>query len=178
MRVLVGSKNPVKIEAVRDAFSRYFDEMEVISRGVDANVPKMPKNEEIFIGAKNRVLALKEINERENLEADFFVGVEAGMHKLHEDWFTFNGVCIMNNQGKLGYGTSTHFQLPKNFVPKLLGGEELGDLMDAHTRTNNTKQKGGAIGFFSKDVLNRKKISTDGVIVALIPFLNEEIFFR
>ena len=49
--------------------------------------------------------------------------------------------------------------------------------MDHATGEDNTKQKNGAVGVFSRNALNRKSISVDSVIVALIPFLNKEIYF-
>ena len=39
MKVLVGSRNPVKVEAVREAFAKYFDPLEVIGLEVDPQVP-------------------------------------------------------------------------------------------------------------------------------------------
>ena len=52
MLVLVASKNPVKIEATREAFSKYFENFEVMGIEVDSGVAKQPINEETFEGAK------------------------------------------------------------------------------------------------------------------------------
>ena len=38
MKVLVGSRNPVKVEAVREAFAKYFDPLEVIGLEVDPHL--------------------------------------------------------------------------------------------------------------------------------------------
>jgi len=37
MKILVGSQNPVKLEATREAFSAYFDTVEVTGIGVSSN---------------------------------------------------------------------------------------------------------------------------------------------
>lgn len=77
MKILVGSENPVKIEGVKEAFSKYFGCAEIIGIKVDSKISKQPTtNEETFRGAKNRALELKSINERENLNANFFVGIK------------------------------------------------------------------------------------------------------
>ena len=73
MKVLVGSRNPVKVEAVREAFAKYFDPLEVIGLEVDPQVPPQPVNEETFAGVKNRVWALQSLNAAQNLGAQFFV---------------------------------------------------------------------------------------------------------
>ena len=42
MKILTGSKNPVKVEAVREAFSHYFDDITVIGIPVQSNVAGQP----------------------------------------------------------------------------------------------------------------------------------------
>jgi len=178
MKVLVGSQNPVKIEAVKEAFSKYFDNVEVIGMKVDSKVPDQPINEETFEGAKNRALELKRINEEKNLGAKFFVGIEAGIIKLYSKWFGFGVMCVADNKGKIGIGTSSHFELPESIVKHLLNRVELGDVMDRITGDHNTKQKNGAIGFLTKNVIDRKNLYVHGLIVSLLPFINENLYFR
>jgi len=63
MKILVGSKNPVKIESVKEAFEKYYDEVEVTGFSVESNVPAQPYNDETFFGAENRAFELNKINE-------------------------------------------------------------------------------------------------------------------
>lgn len=177
MKVLVGSRNPVKIEAVKEAFSKYFDDVEVIGIKVGSRVSNQPIGDETFEGAKNRSLELKRINEEKNLGAKFFVGIEGGIIKLHSRWFAFGGMCIVDDKGRIGFGTSPHFELPDDVTKELLSGIELGDVMDKITGDRNTKQKGGAIGFFTRGIMDRKNLYIQGLVVALIPFVNEELYF-
>ncbi|MHC1566343.1 MAG: DUF84 family protein, partial [Candidatus Syntropharchaeia archaeon] len=39
MRIAVGSKNPVKIKAVKNVLSKFYRDLEVISVEVDSGVP-------------------------------------------------------------------------------------------------------------------------------------------
>ena len=73
MKILVGSKNPVKIEAVKEAFEKYYNEVEVIGFSVESKVPTQPFNDETFLGAENRTFKLKKINAQQNLNADYFI---------------------------------------------------------------------------------------------------------
>ena len=59
MKILIGTKNPGKIEGAKQAFEKYFDEVEIEGISVDSNVGDQPVNEEILQGAKNRVKNLK-----------------------------------------------------------------------------------------------------------------------
>lgn len=176
VKVLVGSKNPVKIEAVKEAFSKFFSSVKAVGVEVDSKVSIQPVNSETFKGAKNRVLELKKINSKKNLKASFFVGIEGGIIFLFKKWFAFGAVCIMNDKGKIGYGTTCFFELPESITKELLDGKELGDVMDSITNEKNTKQKAGAIGYFTKGIMNRKNLYVNALIVALIPFLNEELY--
>ena len=60
MKVLIGTKNPGKIEGARQAFERYFENVEIEGIPVNSDVGDQPINEEILQGAKNRVKNLKE----------------------------------------------------------------------------------------------------------------------
>ncbi|MBN1502966.1 inosine/xanthosine triphosphatase [Candidatus Woesearchaeota archaeon] len=177
VKVLVGSKNPVKIQAVREAFSHYFNDVEALGLKVSSNVPDMPINQDIFLGAENRAKELKKFNKEQNLGADYFVGIEGGLAEYFSKWLCFGTMCIMDKTDKTSYGTSPQFELPGNIRNELLQGVELGKVMDRLTNDQNTKQKAGAIGFFSKNIIDRKSLYVQGLIMALIPFINKELFF-
>lgn len=176
VKVLVGSRNPVKIEATREAFSKYCGNPEITGMEVDSGVPVQPVNGQIFEGAETRAKTLLVKNKEEKLGADFFVGIEGGVMKLHSKWFSLGGMCIADNKGKIGFGTSPLFELPAAIVEELLRGVELGDVMDRLQNAHNTKQKHGAIGFFTKGVIDRKNFYMQGLVTALIPFVNEGLF--
>ena len=188
MKVLVGSQNPVKLEATKEAFSKYFEKLNVEVEGIKVNskVPDQPIANETFEGARNRAFELKRINDEKNLNANFFVGIEGGLKKLFSIWFAFGVVCILDDNERIGYGTSPFFELPERITKELLKGKgkgkgkglELGEVMDNLTGEENTKQKQGAVGYFTKGVMDRKQYYTDALIVALIPFLNKDLYFE
>ena len=176
MLILVGSKNPVKIESVKDAFSNYFTDITVEGVEVSSGVSDQPVNEDTFNGAKNRADALYKLNAANKLNAQYFVGIEGGIIKICDKWFSMGCICILDDKGKVGFGTSSHFSLPNNIIDKLLSGIELGTVIDTITDQHNSKQKSGAIGFLTKDVITRKDLYSQGIITALIPFLNKDLF--
>ncbi len=176
MNVLVGSTNPTKIEAVRLGFGNYFPEVTVIGYTAPSGVPHQPVGEQTFEGARNRVLRLHEMSLEQHVEGDYFVGIEGGVERLFATWFSFGVICIMNREGCMGWGTSSYFQLPPGMVEELLKGKELGDIIDAYTCVEHTKLKDGAIGFLTKNVITRTSLYVPGVVTALIPFVNKELY--
>ena len=83
MKILVGSLNPVKLKAVEEAFQKHFDDIEISEIDVPSGVSNQPIGDETFIGAENRAIALKNINDAKNLKAEFFVGIEGGIVKVY-----------------------------------------------------------------------------------------------
>lgn len=170
MKVLVGSKNPVKLQAVKEAFSKFFDDVQVKARSVESGVPDQPFGDDTFRGARNRALALQDE------EADFYVGLEGGVMDVLDRTVTFGAFCIIDSQGKESFGTSPVLLLPDRVIKGLKEGKELGDVMDELTGERNTKQKGGATGFFTRGVVPRKDFYKQGLCVAMAPFLHKELY--
>lgn len=177
MKILVGSKNPVKINSVKEAFSNYFENITVEGIDVESGVSNQPFGNDTYAGAQNRALKLLDFDSKNKLGGDYFVGIEGGVSKQFDRWFAFGCMCIINKKGNIGFGNSPAFELPEMIVNKLIEGAELGDVMDEIMNERNTKQRGGAIGFFTNGVMNRKELYVEGLKVAIIPFLHEDMFF-
>lgn len=178
MKVLVGSRNPVKVAAVREAFAPYFLEPEVIGFAVSSGVSAQPRGAETFRGAEQRAAAVKALNELQQLNAHFFVGLEGGITQVFQRWFAFGVVCIRDTRGRKAYGTPPFFELPRSVVEELLQGRatELGEVMDRLIGDTNTKEKLGSVGYFTRGVMTRKAYYVAGVTAALIPFLHEALY--
>lgn len=178
MKVLVGSRNPVKIDAVKEAFSSYFDDVQVEGVDVGSSVSDQPLDEETFEGAEHRAKILIKLNEKANIGASFFVGIESGAINIYSKWFAFGAVCIMDKNGKTGFGTSPMFELWQDAVEKVLDGVELGDIMGEVTGDYEIKRKGGAVGFLTNGVVERKDLYVSGLKLAIIPFLKEDLYLK
>jgi inosine/xanthosine triphosphatase len=177
MKVLVGSTNPTKIGGVQDVFDRCFGDVEVVGIEVDSGVAGQPVGDETFTGAENRARALVRLNAEQGLAAQYCVGIEGGVAALHGRWFAFGAVCIAAADGRLGFGVTSHFQLPDQVAAALADGTELGSVIDELAGRRDTRLGGGAIGFLSQGRLDRRGLAAQGVFMALIPFLNEAWFF-
>jgi inosine/xanthosine triphosphatase len=173
VKVIVGSKNPVKVEGVKQAFQHYFDEVEISSREVDSGVGKQPFNNESIRGAINR--ALKSYSN----EFDFSVGVEAGLFSFKRTitgFIDFQVAAIYNGH-RITIGFGPGFEYPPFVVEEVLKGKEVGDVMDEFTGIKNLGEKTGAIHFLTKGRISRIDLTRLSVITALIPWINKEIYF-
>jgi len=172
MKVAVGSKNPAKLSAVREAFSEALRvDVEVVGVSVDSGVSNQPFGDETISGAYNRAeKVLKASN------ADFGVGIEGGIMRLGEKWYSFGFVVITDKEGNTGTGSSGWFECPKIILDGIKKGSELGDVMDRISGIKDSKKKAGAIGILTRNIVTRKDLYKHGVLMALVPFMNRSLW--
>ena len=72
MKVLIGTNNKGKVEGAKQAFEKFYENVEVVGISVDSGVSDEPVNDEIYQGASNRVNNLIKYAEDNKVEADFF----------------------------------------------------------------------------------------------------------
>jgi inosine/xanthosine triphosphatase len=172
IKIIVGSENPVKIKCVKNVFSKFFEKIEVIGKKIKARLSKQPQTEEETIqGAIKRA---EEIMKK--YRPDFGVGIEGGLEYIRGQLFTFAWVCIKSKNGKIGLGRTASFSLPPIIEKLIKEGKELGEADDIVFGIKNSKRKMGAIGLLSHGKLDRTKLYEQGVICALLPFLNENLY--
>ena len=175
MKILMGTKNPGKIEGAKKAFEKYFDNIEIEGISVSSEVSDQPVNEEIFKGAKNRVKNLRKYAKENNIDADFYIASEAGITNLLGDWIDINSAVIESREGLQSVGTSQGFPIPEKYVDEIIE-TELGKVMDKIFCGEKLGNGKGGISFLTKDVITRINLTKDAFIMALIPHINGEIW--
>ncbi|QRV24119.1 inosine/xanthosine triphosphatase [Marinomonas foliarum] len=176
IRVCVGSTNPVKVNAARQAFSQVFPNHIIHCEEMHApsGVADQPMTEaETRLGAQNRARYCFE-NHASHQDMNFFVAMEGGVDEFEEGAATFAYVAILNSEGHLMTGRSANLPLPNKVYQRLLSNDELGDVMDELFNTDNIRQKGGAIGLFTNHAATRESVYTQALVLALAPALHPE----
>ncbi len=177
--VVVGSTNEGKVIACRRAFRRAFGEVEVSGIAVPSGVAEQPRGDECFVGARNRAEAVREAAKALSMPADYAVGIEGGMAKLHDRWFGFSAACVVDcSNGRAGYGTSPMFELPAAITASLLEGTLLGDIVTELTGDATFRERRGAVGLLTRGLLTRENAHEYGVLAALAPHLSPERYGR
>ena len=170
MKVLVGSKNPVKIQGAKEAFGFYFEDVEVMGISVASGVSEQPINIETYQGAKNRSLALMEYAKKNGIDADYFASVESGMINSVGDWVITNVAVIIDKNGKESMGTSAGFPVPKRLVDEIKE-KSLGYVMGKLSGDNEISKKYGGVFFLTRKI-TRDDLSRDAFVMALAKFVN------
>ncbi|MCJ7625083.1 MAG: inosine/xanthosine triphosphatase [Anaerolineaceae bacterium] len=172
--IVLGSKNPVKAQATLSAFRRMFPEqkfnIQLIT--VPSDVSDQPMTSyETLQGASNR--ASHASHQIEN--ADFWVGIEGGVEVLDGQLSAFAWV-VVKSPTKTGKSRTGTFFLPDKVARLIREGKELGEADDIVFSQTNSKQKNGAVGILTNNVIDRMCLYEHAAILALLPFKQPELY--
>lgn len=173
MFIVVGSNSPVKIEATRQAFSEYFEDVYIESVSVPSGVNPFPwSDKEMLRGATNRVYGAREAVP----DADFYVGLEGGLQSLCE-WMMVKQLAVVIRGEEIGVGMSSGYDCPKSLIVQLEPQvEEDSRKIDAFFGEEEILSKQGAIGVLTRSKMSRTGSSRDAVLCALTRFVAPEYY--
>jgi inosine/xanthosine triphosphatase len=171
MRVVVASKNPVKIGAAREAFATVFPgaSFDVSGIEVDSGVGNQPDSDaETREGARARALRASDAVP----DADFWVGLEGGVDVFDDQLMAFAWMAVKGRKGDVSEARSATLPLPPAVKKLVDAGMELGEANDRVFSTVNSKQGGGAYGLLTDGRYTRESIYAQTLVIALTPFVN------
>ena len=174
MEVAIGSKNPVKLEAVKQAFNLVWPEQKWKFIGINAKslVPDQPMSDlESITGARNRAR-----HAIEEAKAHYGVGLEGGLQQIGEQWFECGWMVVVDNQDREGIGSTIRLETPPKMIEMIKTGIELGIVSDILFGTENSKQEAGCFGAMTRNNITRSAGYRDGVIAALARFVQPHLF--
>lgn len=144
-KIVIGSLNTAKVEAVR----RAFPDDEVMAKSVDSGVSEQPKSdEETLRGAINRAKNAKQYG-------DIGIGLEGGVSFTPYGLFLINYGALIDENDHCFVAGGLRIPLPDDIKEKLEQGMELGDVMDQFTKKKGVKHDEGAIGVFTANNVKR-----------------------
>jgi inosine/xanthosine triphosphatase len=168
--VVVGSTNPVKINAVRAVLARAGCPAAVEGRAVPSSVRDQPVgDDETIRGALARARGALEVE-----GANLGIGIEGGV--VEEPWGmrTCAWAAVASPDGREGVGGSLAMPLPPVVADAVRGGLELGHAMDRLTGAHDTKRGAGAVGILTNGLVDRQQAYEPLVSYALARFLTPE----
>jgi inosine/xanthosine triphosphatase len=169
----VGSRNPAKLNAVRDGAVPMLGDIHVIGVEVESGVRAQPFGDvEMIAGATQRARAALAVVP----DARFGVGLEGGCTELQEGLFASAWCVVIDRAGQVGWASTGHFQLPPRVAELVRGGMELGDADDIVFGRNNSKHNVGSIGLLTHGKSTRAQFYAPTVTRALIKFVNTDLF--
>jgi inosine/xanthosine triphosphatase len=177
IRVLVASMNPVKIKATTDAFHLFFKTLKIDSKEVI--VPTANASQPIGENETRDHSKLRVVQARETYPGyDYYVGIEGGIVKVNSNKARIIVYSSVGHNIAIETIRGCGIPLPLEWYDLLTSHKyhELGDLAEQKSGVPNIKKKQGVVGFFSQNYVTRYDILKQSVIMALVPYLNSNIF--
>jgi len=172
MKIAVGSKNPVKIQAVKNVVDKIWPGSTVEGVEVEHKTCSQPSsNQEAIQGAIERAkLCIKK------LEADYGFGLEGNTCELEQGMFLEGWVVVIDKSGNHGIGSCGSIQMPDQIAQEIKRGKELGPVTDKLFGHENIKQKEGTVGLLTNNIVTRTEAFEKGIAYALARFINPEYY--
>ncbi len=171
MNIIIGSKNPEKVGAVREAIQEFISptSLEIEEIGVQSGVSAQPKTlDETIQGAIARALAAYESSPG----YDLAFGIESGLIFLQQKKrYLEQAVCAVYDGKEFYFGLSPGFELPQD-ISEIIEREGVEiDVAVRRTGMSENPRIGyseGIIGILSEGKITRKDQMKQSVLMALL----------
>ena len=162
MDIAVGSTNPVKIAAVRTVMEKVYGDVRVTGLDVPSGVPEQPFEEQVHQGSVNRAKAALG-------DHDMAVGIEAGVFEMLDGLYDIQHCTILTRDGRMTFGQGSGFRYPDDIADLVRKGMTVGEAVKEVYGSTEIGKKKGAIGLLSKGLIDRKTLTEQSVMAAMVP---------
>lgn len=172
MNIKVGSKNPTKLQAVRNSVDNHTLFINAVVEGVEVNVEEFghPKSlEDTIKGAKERAYESFK-------DCDYSFGIESGMFpsKDAKSGYFETTMCAIYDGKDYHLGVSPSFEWPIEMIDLILSGKDGSQAFKEIGLTQHEKigVAEGGISILTHGKINRVKLNELAITMALIHLEN------
>lgn len=158
--LFVGSKNPVKIQAVKDAVADHWPNARVIGHDAPSGVSEQPMSDtETREGSLNRARAALEWGVQEHAVGEGIVclgvGLEGGVTQVGDDLYSTVWVSVVDRDGGVAQSNGARFVIPQVVAEPILNGGEMGPIVSQLVGEHDIRSKQGFIGIATNNFVTR-----------------------
>jgi len=175
MKVVIGSNNTPKRNAVENSFKAAFpaEEIEIETISTNSGVSSHPTSgEESITGALTRMAHARELI----AGADYYVGVEGGLIRSSGRAWEIGWVSISDSNGKIATGLSAGIELQGKILDAITDGIELNVVLENDFGIKSAGDSNGFYGLATNDLVTRQAAYEQGITFALASFLHPEFY--
>jgi len=157
MIIYLATESVIKQQAVRSILQQFTknkllkEQVELIGKDIDSNMPLTPYNKETFLGAKNRATKLR--YQFKNC-GQIYVGLESGLVKRYNHLYEECWCFITDDKKNEYFGYSSGYLLPgvvSNYLKN--GGEHIDIMKKLENKYNISGKDTWAI--YTKNIISR-----------------------
>jgi inosine/xanthosine triphosphatase len=169
-RAAIGSTNPAKVAAVREALASLAPGCALTPVDVPSGAGHQP-----FGDVATRAGALERARKAlVATGADIAFGLEGGVELDGPRVWLLSWVAAIDPAGHEGYASGLRMLLPPSLAAGLRAGEELGTLVDQLFGVKDSKTASGAIGLLTAGAVSRTDAFADLVAMSLAPWIHPD----
>ena len=159
MHIFIGSTNPVKVNAVKQAVEDHWPGAKFVSFKIASGVAAQPlSDEETRIGAENRArAALRQGLEKISLSSDLAIGVglEGGVFQSKGELWSTVWAAVVDQAGAVYTANGARFKVPARIAKHVKVGGEMGPAVERLVGEADVRSKQGMIGVITKNFTHR-----------------------
>jgi len=170
----IGTRNPTKINGVKAMTGKIFRSSEVKGVKVSSKVPEQPFGNDTIKGAVNRAISAF----KKTKDADYGIGLESGLFSFYGRHFDIQWCAVYDGEN-ITLGSSMGFECPPQVVSEVKKQEkDMGEVFRQLTGIKDIGKGVGAIGFLSNGVTERKYMTEQAFLCAMIPRMNTPAYHQ
>lgn len=175
MKIILGSKNKSKKEAIELAFKKQqIKDFEIQQVEVDSHVSSKPLNEDTIKGAHNRNLEVLKYCLENNINFDLLISIEGGYEQIGSYYFLVTYASIIDKEGQEFIGKSQGLQITESMFEWVRNGKSLNQLIEEIIGTKENKKKNGISGFLTNGAYYRALFDSTAISTALETLKNQD----
>lgn len=187
MTIAIASNRGPKVEAVKSFIESVkhillnaSSGINYLSFDIDTGIVMPRSLEELMKSAKQRTVLLQQTVNSQNIDADYFIGLEGGFHTIKIDGkeiVFLQSWAYVSNSSKGFYGSSGNVAVPEKIATEVMVNKrDLSEVIDEFAQQADVRSKQGTWGVLTKDLLTRQQSFEIALTSAFAPFYNSEIF--
>ena len=179
MKILLGSKNPSKANAIKLAMQSIgYNDIKITPIDVPSQVSSKPINEETLIGAQNRNKNLYKYCQENNIDFDWLISIEGGYEKVNNTYFIVTYVSIIDNKNNEFIGKSQGLQISKAMFDWVSDGKSLNKVIESIIENSENKKVNGISGYLTNGFYKRDIFDSSAIVSALQSYINHNQSFQ
>lgn len=178
MKILLGSKNPSKANAIKLAMQSIgYNDIKITPIDVPSQVSSKPINEETLIGAQNRNKNLYKYCQENNIDFDLLISIEGGYEQVNNTYFIVTYVSIIDNKNEF-IGKSQGLQISKAMFDWVSDGKSLNKVIESIIENSENKKANGISGYLTNGFYKRDIFDSSAIVSALQSYINHNQSFQ
>ncbi len=133
MKIVIGTKNKYKVRVVKEALKNLHLDVDIDSVEVDAVIPNQALDKETI---KKRVVNQALGARKAKPKADFWIGLEEGLHEHNKGYHLVTFACLLDKNGGQYVDEGEEIHLPDEISRRVKNKELFGDVIREYLKDN------------------------------------------